>query len=413
MAVKRGLISFFVFTFRFFLETLGRVLARVFIFPVYKLYLRYYLKGGYYLQLLFNKKVFYILILFFGLFLVTSESKSYGTNKYIGGRESLLFQFLGPGFEGEYLEEELYVNLPVTGGVEKEAGLSAQVGLGETNIAPTQEIVSFNQNLSGVSALAILPGVELGGRKEIVKYVVQAGDSIPAIAQRFQISAETIYTENKLTSRSIIRPGEVLTILPVSGVSYKIKKGDTLAKIAATYKAEAQKIADFNALGEGGLPVGETIIIPDGRVPVVSAPRPVASQPSQTATSRPSSIRGAGEGMLWPTTGRRISQYFGWRHTGIDVALPLGTPIYASDDGVVETSGWNRGGYGYQIVINHGNGIKTRYAHNSKLYVGVGERVRKGDTIALMGSTGRSTGSHLHFEVIVNGVRVNPFLYVK
>ncbi|MCX6778637.1 MAG: M23 family metallopeptidase, partial [Candidatus Magasanikbacteria bacterium] len=314
---------------------------------------------------------------------------------------------------GDYLEEELYVNLPVIGGTEKAAGLSAQVSLGEVSAAPTRDIVSFNQNLSGVSSPSILPGVELGGRREIIKYVVQSGDSIPSIATRFQISLETIYTENKLTSRSIIRPGDVLTVLPISGVTHKVKKGDTWAKIAATYKADSQKIIDFNLLGEGELPVGETIIIPEGRAPVVVVSRPASTKPAQTTIGRPSAIRGAGEGMLWPTTARRISQYFGWRHTGIDIALPLGTPIYAADDGVVEKSGWNTGGYGYMILINHGNGIKTRYGHNSKLYVSVGEQVSKGDTISLMGSTGRSTGSHLHFEVIVNGVVVNPFLYVR
>ena len=120
-----------------------------------------------------------------------------------------------------------------------------------------------------------------------------------------------------------------------------------------------------------------------------------------------------GLGMLWPATVRRITQYFNWRHRGIDIAGPTGTLIYAALDGMVEISGWNSGGYGYQIVLRHSNGMKTRYAHSSKLFVSVGQKVTKGEVIALMGSTGRSTGSHLHFEVVVGGVRVNPFLYVK
>ncbi|KKR48549.1 MAG: Peptidase M23 [Candidatus Magasanikbacteria bacterium GW2011_GWC2_40_17] len=413
MVVKRGLISFFIFIFKVFLEKLGKGLAKILIFPFYKLYLRYYLKGGYYLQLFFNKKVFYALILFLSLFLVASESQTYGTNKYIGGRESLLFQSLGPGEEGDFLEEELNVNIP-TVTFQQKAGLSSGLALGQETIAPTSEIIGFNQNLSGVYSSPILPGVSLeGSRREIVKYVVQSGDNIPSIAQRFQISAETIYAENKLNSRSIIRPGDVLTILPVSGVSHTIKKGDTIQKIAATYKVDGQKILDFNALGEGSLPVGEKIIIPEGRLPAAPVFFKPASQPAQTSTAKPSSLRGAGSGMLWPTTARRITQYFSWRHNGIDIGISIGTPIYASDDGVIEKSGWNTGGYGYMILINHGNGIKTRYGHNSKLFVSAGEDVRKGDVIALSGSTGRSTGPHLHFEVIVGGVRVNPFLYVK
>lgn len=415
MAVKRGLISFFIFIFKFFLEKLGKGLAKLLIFPFYKLYLHYYLKGGYYLQLFFNKKVFYALVLFLGLFLMAGESQTYGTNKYIGGRESLLFQSLGPGDEGDYLEEELNVNIPSITPQQK-AGLSSGLALGQETIAPTSEIIGFNQNLNGVYASPILPGVSFeGSRREIVKYVVQSGDSIPSIAQRFKISADTIYTENKLTSRSIIRPGDLLTILPVSGVSHVIKKGDTIQKLASTYKVDGQKILDFNALGEGSLPVGEKIIIPEGRLPTPVAARPATTgrQPAQTSAEKPSSLRGAGAGMLWPTTLRRISQYFGWRHNGIDIAIPIGTPIYASDDGIVEKSGWNTGGYGYMVLINHGNGIKTRYGHNSKLFVSAGEEVHKGDVISLGGSTGRSTGPHLHFEVIVGGVVVNPFLYVK
>jgi murein DD-endopeptidase MepM/ murein hydrolase activator NlpD len=87
--------------------------------------------------------------------------------------------------------------------------------------------------------------------------------------------------------------------------------------------------------------------------------------------------------------------------------------LYAADSGVVEKSGWNSGGYGYMVLINHGNGRKTRYAHASKLYVKVGERVEKGQTVAAMGSTGRSTGPHIHFEVIINGKLVNPLNYIK
>ena len=118
--------------------------------------------------------------------------------------------------------------------------------------------------------------------------------------------------------------------------------------------------------------------------------------------------------MTWPTVGHRITQYFSWRHNGVDIGNKVGTPIYAADAGVVEisTGGWN-GGYGNTILINHGGGKKTRYGHLSKLFVKAGDAVEKGENIGAMGSTGRSTGPHLHFEILINGGRYNPLNYIK
>ena len=116
--------------------------------------------------------------------------------------------------------------------------------------------------------------------------------------------------------------------------------------------------------------------------------------------------------MKWPTVGHRITQYYSWRHTGLDIANKTGTPLYASEGGTVDYSGWSNG-YGYNVLINHGGGKKTRYAHASKLYVKKGDVVSKGEAIAAMGSTGWSTGPHIHFEVIINGVKKNPLNYIK
>jgi murein DD-endopeptidase MepM/ murein hydrolase activator NlpD len=117
--------------------------------------------------------------------------------------------------------------------------------------------------------------------------------------------------------------------------------------------------------------------------------------------------------LLWPVPGHVITQYFGWRHTGLDIDGDYKDAIYASEDGVVEVAGWNSGGYGLQVVINHGNGMKTRYAHSSKLLVKPGESVKRGQVLAMVGTTGRSTGTHLHYEVIINGKVVNPLAYTK
>jgi len=116
--------------------------------------------------------------------------------------------------------------------------------------------------------------------------------------------------------------------------------------------------------------------------------------------------------MNWPTVGHYITQYYSWRHQGLDIANKIGTPLYAADAGVIETAGWGRG-YGNQIVINHGGGKKTRYAHLSKFYTKKGQKVDKGEAIGTMGSTGRSTGPHLHFEIIINNIKYNPLNYIR
>ena len=116
--------------------------------------------------------------------------------------------------------------------------------------------------------------------------------------------------------------------------------------------------------------------------------------------------------MNWPTVGHRITQYYSWRHRAVDIANKTGTSIYAADAGTINVVGWGKG-YGNQIVINHGGGKKTRYAHLSKFYVKRGQKVGKGETIAAMGSTGWSTGPHVHFEVIINGKKYNPLNYTK
>jgi murein DD-endopeptidase MepM/ murein hydrolase activator NlpD len=116
--------------------------------------------------------------------------------------------------------------------------------------------------------------------------------------------------------------------------------------------------------------------------------------------------------MNWPTVGHRISQYYSWRHLGLDVANKTGTPIYSSDAGTIEFAGWSTG-YGNNIIVDHGGGKKTRYAHLSKFYVEKGDSAEKGEAIGEMGSTGWSTGPHLHFEVIINGRKYNPLNYIK
>jgi len=260
-------------------------------------------------------------------------------------------------------------------------------------------------------------------RTDTETYVVKEGDTLASIARRFGVTVGTILWANSRTATQYIRPGDALRIPPVSGVLVTVKKGDTLNALASKYGSSVGEIVETNRLdAEKSLPIGAELILPGGEPPAVAVPRAIAqttsrsaAQPSQTPTQKPpdADASSASVGKLfWPTSGHVITQYYGWRHTGLDVDGDLTSPLYASHDGIVTTSGWNSGGYGYQVVIS-GNGVMTRYAHASKLFVKVGEAVKKGQTIAMMGSTGRSTGSHLHYEVYIKGVRVNPLAYLK
>lgn len=258
-------------------------------------------------------------------------------------------------------------------------------------------------------------------RKDIVYYEVESGDVVGAIADKFDLNVSTILWENNLSAYSVIRPGDKLAILPIDGLTYKIAKGDNLSKIAGKYSVSEESIVEFNKLEEArGLVVGNMIILPGARrVSLARVEIPVKQTYSGLDVLRnlvapkkkviASSVAGK---FFWPTVGYRITQYYTWRHHGLDIANKVGTPIYAVDDGVVEISGWGTG-YGNTILINHGGGRKTRYGHFSKLYVKKGATVQRGEVIGAMGSTGWSTGSHLHFEIIINGVKYNPLNYLN
>lgn len=247
-------------------------------------------------------------------------------------------------------------------------------------------------------------------RTEIINYQIQPGDTVSSIAQKFDLNINTVLWSNDLSYYSLIKPGQTLKILPVSGTTHQVKRGESLAAIAKKYQANIDNIIEFNKLADAAaITIGQTLIIPGGVKPSTYVPPAPSSikniffPPKAPATNTK---------LLWPLLSRRISQYFGWRHTGLDVGDKVGNPIYAAENGKVEKAGWTRG-YGYNIVINHGNGIKTLYGHSSKLLVSVGDSVSRGQVIALIGSTGWSTGHHLHFEVVVNGKKTNPLNYIR
>lgn len=256
-------------------------------------------------------------------------------------------------------------------------------------------------------------------RTESITYSVESGDTLGGIAEKHGLSLSTILWANNLSYRSTIREGQSIVVPPVDGVTHTVKSGDTLSKIATRYSADQEEILSFNKLASANdLRIGEKLVVPGGEPP---APAPVVrTAPIQNIFKAPTNqktpaTRGSATGVgswIWPTDWRVITQYYGWRHTGIDVDGDYSTRSFASAAGTVIYSGWRRG-YGLTVEVDHGGGLITRYAHHSKNYVNVGDKVAAGQVIAQTGTTGRSTGTHLHFEVIKNGKFQNPLDYVR
>lgn len=344
------------------------------------------------------------------------------------GHDTLLYRLAGPGNEILESEEVLVFAPEIRGRSWRDGSLSTDgTTIHGTNYLPEpSELGGVSAGgtaltkpniLSGSSSTPALP--RSGQRTTIVLHTVQPGDVVALIAKRYGVTVETILWANNLTARSYIRPGDVLKILPTSGLMHKVVRGDTVGKIARTYQAKEADIVQYNRLQKDGsdIIVGEELIVPGGvRVQPVAIVRatPTRSPLSSIVAPPPSIEVPAGGAYVWPAGVRRITQYFGLRHTGLDIAGPVGTSIYAVQSGVISRSqcGWN-GGYGCYVIIDHGNGVSSLYGHASQLLVEVGEAVEQGQSVALMGSTGRSTGPHVHFEVRVNGRQTNPLRYVR
>lgn len=281
--------------------------------------------------------------------------------------------------------------------------LEAKVGPGSVDSTGGGEIA-----LAGGSALIQESGVngtqaDLSPAQKSTRislYVVRQGDSLSQIADMFGVSVNTIIWANNI--KNGIKEGDELVILPVTGVSHKVAKGDTLRSIASKYKADMDEIRSYNDLDvDGVLAVGSMIIIPDGEM--AKAPAASSSSDKVKSASGPTYK----DYYLRPIVGGVKSQNL-HGYNAVDLAAPIGTPIYASAPGVVivaRSSGYN-GGYGAYVVISHPNGTQTLYGHASKILVEAGQTVERGDTIALLGSTGKSTGPHVHFEI--RGA-TNPF----
>lgn len=247
-------------------------------------------------------------------------------------------------------------------------------------------------------------------RDSIIQYDVQEGDTVSSIAQKFGISTDTIRWANDLTSKDSIKIGQTLDILPIIGIAHKVKKGDTVYSIAKKYDIDAQGIVNypFNTFSNDEtfeLAIGQLVMVPEGVMPEAVLWSP--SVRTKQITPNAGTVVASGR-FVWPTNGI-ITQNFYWYHKALDIANASAPPIVAVDAGTVVVAGWvDNYGFGNRVVVDHGNGYRTTYAHMSRIHVVVGQTVNRGDQLGVMGSTGRSTGTHLHFEITKNGVHLNP-----
>lgn len=271
-------------------------------------------------------------------------------------------------------------------------------------------------------------------RVDVITYTVGTGDTLFSIAYNFGIKPETILFGNYEALEDnphMLKTKQVLNILPVNGAYHKWKEGDTLASVAELYKVDQQTILDFPgnnidlaevSTGKLGLKPGDWIVIPGGKrtlrdwgPPAISRSNPAVARYYGEGACGSISTGAVGNGtFVWPTTDHSISgySYDSGVHPGIDIGGQEGNPIYATDSGVVVYAGWSSYGYGYMIVIDHGNGWQSAYAHLSAVGVGCGQSVYQGGHIGALGNTGNSSGPHLHFELSINGAKVNALDYM-
>ncbi len=236
----------------------------------------------------------------------------------------------------------------------------------------------------------------------VLVHTVQAGETLWDIAQAYGITVDSIVSANDLSNPNRLKVGQKLEILTVKGVLHEVASGESLWEIAQRYKVSVDEIVAVNSIADPSRIQPKTKLIIPGATRVLRSDALVVNGQLQKSFD-------------WPVSGR-ISSKFGPRwgrmHNGLDIAVNTGTPVRAAADGRVTYAGWN-GGYGILVIIDHGNGVETRYAHNSRVNVKVGQQVSRGQIVAYSGNTGNSTGPHVHFEIRYRNNPVNPQLYLK
>lgn len=359
----------------------------------------------------------------------TDRSTKFIFNKFGLGKNSqilailLVFSFAVPAFAhaGFFSNFFKFFGSDIEGAPPKESRVSSiSLSLLSAQASPPEPLdenqdLNLTQDSSLVSPLNPLGTINNhNNRDRVVLYQVQEGDTPSSIAKSFGISLNTLLWANNLRSPNLIRVGDELVILPISGVKYEVKKGDTIDSIAKKFKGDQDEIMEFNGLNENDvLAVGAEIIIPDGEL---SVPSSGSSSPNNSILKRFIALPEYIGYYLRPILGGRNSRVTKNNphgihgNNGVDLASTCGSPVLASAPGqvlVAKTYNKNvRFGYGNYIVIEHTNGTQTLYGHLSRILVAMGQTVERGNAIGLIGSSGNSTGCHVHFEI--RGAK-NPF----
>ena len=289
----------------------------------------------------------------------------------------------------------------------------------KVDLAPTATVDSGllpELSMDGVKTYSMVRHVELHTyrperpRFQIMPYTIQEGDTAWSIAQKFDLKMESILWGNEGMSADAgsLRVGQVINILPVDGVLHTVQKDDTWERIEYLHGVKQPEIVafpgnDFSDEVPNELVVGQKLIIPKGRNPVVwqdPGPQVVPGLGRQSPGFFSGPLAGIGTGFfIWPVSPIRITQPYWDGHPAIDIDTLTGQPVYASDGGTVIFSGMSERGYGNLVIIDHGNGYWSYYAHNDVNQVVEGQYVAQGQQIALSGNTGRSTGDHLDFRI--------------
>ena len=303
------------------------------------------------------------------------------------------------------------------------------------------EMPSFVQDQASITrgihrGAVIHTTIPTRSRVDVLTYIVEQGDSLFGIAETFGLKPETILWGNFDTladNPHTLQPGQELNILPVNGTYHQWRDGESLLKVADYYGVDPLVIVQYPGnridiydfdLENPTFDIGQMLIVPDGERELVDYGPPAITRdnPAIAATYGPGHCGtiytgSVGVGVfIWPTTERWISGYDynpGANHPAIDIAGSTGNPVWASDNGVVVYAGWSNYGYGNLVVVDHGTGWQTLYAHLNSINVGCGQSVNQGQGIGGLGNTGNSSGAHLHFEMIYVGTKVNPWNFLQ
>lgn len=263
-----------------------------------------------------------------------------------------------------------------------------------------------------------------------ITYTVQSGDSVWGISEKFGLSVESVLYANFdiLQDQSDnLMPGQTLTIPPTNGILHTWRSRDTLSSVASRYGADIKDILLFVGnnldLANPQIDPGAVVMVPGGNRELINISFATVTTDASgnliSGFAGPGACAITGVGLMgngffvWPSAVHMISgNPYGPGHNGIDIGAGAGSALFAADSGTVVYAGWLNGGYGNFVMIDHGNGFTTWYEHLENIQVNCGDNVFQGSVIGTAGSTGNSTGAHLHFEIRYGGMPVNPFDYL-